>query len=93
MGDAEPDACLRAAVGLEQRCNAELGARLASRRTLATPGQVAYLTIEERIRAVLDGSSEWTELASIRQERVEQFTKFDVPMVFWGRPRPDTEKA
>jgi hypothetical protein len=92
-GEAEPDACLRAAVGLEQRCNAELGVRLAARRTLATPAQVAYLTVEERIRAVLDGSSEWTELASIRQERVEQFTKFDVPRVFWGRPRPDLEKA
>jgi hypothetical protein len=93
LGEAEPDACLRAAVGLEQRCNAELGVRLAARRTLATPAQVAYLTVEERIRAVLDGSSEWTELASIRQERVEQFTKFDVPRVFWGRPRPDLEKA
>ncbi len=93
VGEAEPDACLRAAVALEQRYNAELGVRLAARRTLAVPAQVAYLTVEERIRAVLDGSAEWTELASIRQERVEQFTKFDVPRVFWGRPRPDLEKA
>jgi hypothetical protein len=93
VGEAEPDACLRAAVALEQRCVAELGVRLAARRTLATPSQVAYLTVEERIRAVLDGSSEWTELAAIRQERVEQFTKFDVPRVFWGRPRPELEKA
>ena len=93
MGEAEPDACLRAAVGLEQRYNAELGVRLAARRTLATPALVAYLTVEERIRAVLDGSAEWTELASIRQERVEQFAKFDVPRVFWGRPRPDLEKV
>ncbi len=91
--EPESDACLRAAVGLEQRCNAELGVRLAARRTLATPSQVAYLTVEERLRAVLDGSSEWMELAVIRQERVEQFTKFDVPRVFWGRPRPDAEKA
>ena len=91
--EAEPDAALRAAVALEQRCAAELGVRLAARRTLATPSQVAYLTVEERIRAVLDGSSEWSELAAIRQERVEQFTKFDVPRVFWGRPRPELEKA
>jgi hypothetical protein len=90
--EPESDACLRSAVGLEQRCNAELGLRLAARRTLATPSQVAYLTVEERIRAVLDGSSEWAEIAAVRQERVEQFTKFDVPRVFWGRPRPDAEK-
>ncbi len=92
-GEIEPDAALRTAVALEQRCNAELGNRLAARRTLATPSQVAYLTVEERIRAVLDGSSEWAELAAVRQERVEQFTKFDVPRVFWGRPRPELEKA
>ena len=90
--EPESDACLRAAVGLEQRCNAELGLRLAARRTLATPSQVAYLTVEERIRAVLDGSSEWAEIAAVRQERVEQFTKFDIPRVVWGRPRPDAEK-
>jgi uncharacterized protein YaiE (UPF0345 family) len=93
MDEPESDACLRAAVGVEQRCNAELGVRLAARRTLATPAQVAYLTVEERLRAVLDGSSEWAELAAIRQERVEAFTKFDIPRVFWGRPRPDAEKA
>jgi len=92
-GEAETDAVLRAAIGLEQHCNAELGLRLAARRTLATASQVAYLTVDERIRAVLDGSSEWAELAALRQERVEQFAKFDVPRVFWGRPRPELEKA
>jgi hypothetical protein len=89
----ESDACLRMAVGLEQRCNLELGVRLATRRTLGAPAQVAYLTVEERIRAVLDGASHWVELAALRQERVEQFTKVDVPLVFWGRPRIETEKA
>jgi len=89
----ESDACLRAAIALEQRCNVELGLRLATRRTLGAPAQVAYLTVEERIRAVHDGASHWAELAALRQERVEQFTKVDVPLVFWGRPRVETEKA
>ena len=92
-GEAEPDGVLQAAVALEQRCNEELGLRLAARRTLATPALVAYLTVDERIRAVLDGSREWTELASVRLERVEQWAKLDVPRVFWGRPRLDTERA
>lgn len=92
-GEAEPDACLREAVALEQRCTEELGLRLAARRTLAAPELAAFLTVEERIRAVLDGSSEWTELASVRLERVEHWAKLDVPRVFWGRPRLDTERA
>jgi hypothetical protein len=54
---------------------------------------VAYLTVEERIRAVLDGAHHWAELAALRQERVEQFTKVDVPLVFWGRPRIEAEKS
>jgi hypothetical protein len=89
----ESDACLRTAIALEQRCGLELGLRLASRRTLGTPAQVAYLTVEERIRAVLDGAHHWAELAALRQERVEQFTKVDVPLVFWGRPRIEAEKT
>lgn len=92
-GDGEADAGLRAALSLEQRCTAELGLRLAARRTLTSPALVAYLTVPERIRAVLEGSSHWSELASLRQERVEQFAKVDLPREFWGRPRPETEKA
>ena len=42
---------------------------------------------------MLDGASHWAELAALRQERVEQFTKVDVPLVFWGRPRVESEKA
>jgi len=42
---------------------------------------------------VLDGASHWSELALSRQERVEQFAKLDLPREFWGRPRPDAEKA
>jgi hypothetical protein len=95
-GDTPPsgsDACLRAAIALEQSFGHELGARLTTRRTLAAPSLVAYLTVPERIRAVLDGASHWSELATARQERVEQFAKLDLPREFWGRPRPDAEKA
>lgn len=91
-GIADGDACLRAAVAVEQTFGHELGARLYTRRTLAAPSLVAYLTVPERIRAVLDGASQWNELAAARQERVEQFAKLDLPLDFFGRPRPDGEK-
>jgi hypothetical protein len=91
--DTVSDATLRAAIALEQSFGHELGARLTTRRTLAAPSLVAYLTVPERIRAVLDGASHWSELAISRQERVEQFAKLDLPREFWGRPRPDAEKA
>jgi hypothetical protein len=90
--DSESDSLLRSAISLEQRCGAELGGRLAGRRTLAAPAHVAYLTIEERIRAVHDGAAQWAELASLRLERVEQFARLDLPLEFWGRPRPEAEK-
>lgn len=85
--DAEVDSGVRTALALEQRCTSELGLRLAARRTLASPALVAYLTVPERIRAALDGASHWSELASLRQERVERFAKLDVPREFFGRPR------
>jgi hypothetical protein len=91
--DAELDAGLNAALALEQRCTSELGLRLAARRTLSAPALVAFLTVPERIRAALDGASHWSELASLRQEQVEQFAKLDVPREFFGRPRIGSEKA
>ncbi len=90
---AELDPALRAALALEQRCTAELGLRLAARCTLASPTQAVFLTVPERIRAALDGASHWSELAALRQERVEQFAKLDVPREFFGRPRVGSEKA
>jgi hypothetical protein len=92
-GQGEADAAVRAALALEERCTAELGARLAGRRTLASPGLAAYLTVAERIRAVLEGASHWSELASLRQERVEQFAKLELPRDFFGRPRPAPDGA
>lgn len=91
--DVEVDPGVRAALALEQRCTAELGLRLAARRTLVSPPLIAFLTVPERIRAALDGASHWSELASLRQERVDQFAKLDVPLEFFGRPRPEPEAA
>jgi hypothetical protein len=90
---AEADSTLRAALLVEERCTVELGERLATRRVLAAPVQIVYLTVPERIRAVLEGASHWAELAALRQERVEQFVKLDLPRDFFGRPRPDGEGA
>jgi hypothetical protein len=89
----ETDPLLRSALAFEEACTVELGYRLANRRVLANPQLVVYLTVPERIRALLEGSSQWSELAALRQERVEQFTKLDLPREFFGRPRPDAEGA
>jgi hypothetical protein len=91
--DVEVDPGVRAALALEQRCTSELGLRLAARRTLASPPLIAFLTVPERIRAALDGASHWSELASLRQERVDQFAKLEIPREFFGRPRPEPEAA
>jgi hypothetical protein len=92
-GDDEVDLGVRSALSLEERCTSELGLRLAARCTIASPSLVAYLTVPERIRALLEGSSHWSELALVRQERVEQFAKIDLPREFFGRPRLETEKV
>ncbi len=84
-----PDPTLRAAIALEQRSGAELGRRLETRAVLESPAQIAYLTVEERIRAVHDESSYWATLAAWRAARVEEFRKIEIPVQFWGRPRAE----
>src|SRR5262249_37288674 len=91
--DASADPCVQAAGAIEQSFGHELGGRLGTPRTLAAPSPVAYLAVPRRVPAVLDGASHWNELALARHERVEQFAKLDVPSNFWGRPRPEAEKA
>lgn len=86
-----PDPALREAIALEQRSGAELGRRLETRRVLASPAQIAYLTVAERIRAVHDESSYWAALSVSRAARVEEFTKVEIPVQFWGRPRTEGE--
>lgn len=77
------------AIGLEQRFGSELGRRLVARGALRTPEEVAYLTVEERLRAVHEGSHLWSDHAASRAERVAQFVKLELPLSFWGRPRPE----
>jgi hypothetical protein len=77
------------AIALEQRFGVELGRRLVQRGVLHTPEEVAYLTVEERIRAVHEGPGLWAEHAAARAERVGRWVKIEIPERFWGRPRLD----
>lgn len=86
-----PDRALRSAIALEQRSGAELGRRLETRGVLHSPSGIAFLTVEERIRAVHDESSYWGSLAAARAVRVEEFKKVEIPLQFWGRPRVEGE--
>ena len=90
---AAPDAVVRAGVVLEQRFAAELGRRLVQSGVLDEPAGVAYLTVEERIRAVHEPSPYWVRLAEERRARVEEFVRIDVPVQFWGRPRVEWDKT
>ncbi len=84
-----PDHVVRAGIELEQRYSAEVGRRLARTGALREPGEVAYLTVQERIRAAQEGSELWVRLAAGRRLRVERFLDVELPSVFWGRPRDD----
>ncbi len=90
---AGPDPAVHAGIALEQRYGGELGRRLEERGTLESRVQVAYLTVDERVRAIHDASRYWGDLAAARTARVEEFTKVDVPLRFWGRPRVGSERA
>jgi hypothetical protein len=87
--EAEPqsDPALDAALALEQRWAAALGPRLVAAGTLPAPSAVAYLTVEERLRAVHGADEAWNDLAELRAERVKRFAALDLPLEFWGRPR------
>ena len=86
------DTRVGAAIAFEQRCSAEIGRRLAADGVLFNPSDVAYLTVEERTRAVDDGSSYWMKVVTERVQRVEGFLALEVPLRFWGRPRVEKEK-
>jgi hypothetical protein len=81
------DASLDAALALEQRWASLLGQRLVVAGILSGPSAVAYLTVEERLRAVHAAEPIWNELAESRAERVKRFASLDLPSEFWGRPR------
>jgi len=82
---------IQTAIAFEQRCGAEVGRRLAADGVLYNPADVAYLTVEERTRAVHEASPYWMKLVNDRVRRVEAFLDLDVPLRFWGRPRVEKE--
>jgi hypothetical protein len=85
------DARVQTAVAFEQRCSAEVGRRLAADGVLYNPSDVAYLTVEERTRAVHESAPYWMKLVNDRVRRVEEFLDLEVPLRFWGRPRVEKE--
>jgi hypothetical protein len=90
---AAPDSVVRAGVALEERFAAEVGRRLVQSGILDEPGAVAYLTVEERLRAVHEASPFWARLVGERRARVDEFVSIDVPVQFWGRPRVPPDKT
>ena len=78
---------LDAALALEQRWAAVLGQRLVAAGLISAPSAVAYLTVQERLRAVHSADRPWNDLAEARAERVKRFASLDLPAEFWGRPR------
>ena len=88
---ARPRSRVQAAVTLEQRCSAEVGRRLAAEGVLFNPSDVAYLTVEERTRAVHEASPFWMKVVTARMRRVEEFVELDVPLRFWGQPRVEKD--
>jgi len=58
------------ALRVEQRFAGELGRRLVNSGVLHKRGDIAYLTVEERIQAVVDGSELWMRVVEQRSGRV-----------------------
>jgi hypothetical protein len=87
--ESEPaaDPALDQALALEQRWAAVLGQRLARAAVISAPAAVAYLTIQERVRAVHAADQPWDDVAEARAARVKRFAALDLPLEFWGRPR------
>jgi hypothetical protein len=77
----------RAGIALERRFSTEVGRRLTRLDVLDAAADVAYLTLEERIRAVHDTSPYWRRLVETRARRIDEFVEVELPRTFWGRPR------
>ena len=87
----DPDVC--AGLALESRFSSEVGRRLAADGLLRSPGDIAYLTLEERLRAVHETSAFWRKLVETRARRIESFVDIELPTIFWGTPRVDSKKT
>ncbi len=75
------------ALRVEQRFAAELGRRMVNAGVLHKRGDVAYLTVEERIQAVVDGSRLWMRVVEARAQRVQVYVDREVPQDRGLEPR------
>ncbi len=91
------------AIAIERRYYTEFGHRLVSRGQLRDPAEVAYLTVDERLRAVhgevhesdtatVGSNKTWMELTDRRAARISDFLRVELPGTFWGRPRVELEE-
>jgi hypothetical protein len=89
----EPQRRIERGLRSERRVAAEIGRRLTRDGVLQKPADVAYLTVEERIRSVHESSVFWQKLAQTRARRVERFVDLELPLRFAGRPEVDLAKS
>jgi len=89
----EPQRRIELALRHERRVAAEIGRRLSRDGVLQKPADVAYLTVDERIRSVHEASVFWHKLAQARARRVERFVDLEVPLRFAGRPDVERGKS
>ena len=89
----EPQRRIERGLRSERRLAAEMGRRLTRDGVLQKPADVAYLTVDERIRSVHEASALWQKLAQARARRVERFIDLEVPTLFAGRPDVELAKA
>jgi hypothetical protein len=89
----EPQRRIERGLRSERRVAAEIGRRLTRDGVLQKPADVAYLTVDERIRSVHESSVFWQKLAQARARRVERFVGLELPMRFAGRPDIELAKT
>jgi hypothetical protein len=91
--DGDPRRRIERGLRSERRVASEMGRRLARDGVLQKPSDVAYLTVDERIRSVHEASVFWQKLAQARARRVERFIDLEVPVHFAGRPDVELAKT
>lgn len=91
--EGEPQRRIERGLRSERRVAVEIGRRLAREGVLQKPADVAYLTVDERIRSVHEASVFWQKLAQARARRVERFIDLEVPTHFAGRPDVELAKS
>jgi hypothetical protein len=88
----EPPAVLvtmvREAIRFEQRCAAELGRRFVKMNLCSEVGDIAYLTLDERVIALRQPIQDLAARIAGRRARVASFVALELPLQFSGSLRP-----